>query len=816
MRQFLFFSFLCFAFNAALAQSPISFIDVADTKSIDYAGKSFGSTWGDINGDGLIDLFMSCHANGGDLYNVTDVPVIYYNNGDSFTPDFILNGEGPNMATGTDWHGSAFFDVDRDGDLDMLNSLGGNSDNTFYLNNNGLEITDVSDAFNLSSPMSSGRTPGLLDVNGDGYTDVITNGVASAGGPPKLLLNNEGTSFTEANEEYNIDWTTSVFSTSTDLNNDGSLDLLSLTWKTRHQLLGENGFSSTQDVGANKVLDFVVADLNNDLLPDIFNVRGNRGVYVEQMNDNLVRANVNLFLPLDPVDFRVQSSSEEIEIKIYPRSPSDSYVVVVGDEFMPTMTGEITTLNLNSTSQNVIRTVDVEFPEITPRFYIAYDPVTDQWEVLSKSGTTNKRPFGIDVLGTDLVLEDNYPVEQNWGGELFYNQGERVFQKEQTSVFDDNDNLRAVVAADFDNDMDLDLYAVRSNYASNKQNILWENMGGGNWIRHEGAWGAHGNGPGLGENVTTVDYNNDGFMDLFVTNGLSIYWLDSARTNLYENQGNENNWLKVQLKGIASDPMGLNAKVVVTAGGISQMRYQNGGTHRFSQNDPRLHFGLAGNETVETVEVFWPSGIHQTLNNVSANQILTIEEEAPCENPYPMAENLSAEILPNGVLLTWDPIPGSFNCQVNGGKTTNSWNVSYLTNEENSSSFFVPQGSLQWGAEYRWRVRCACTFQIRGPFPPFQFFTWGAPNIEGLPSFGDASIFPNPVGNEDLNVHLDRLSGTVTASFFDVQGRMVKQETIVASDNQLVRFDVTEFESGVYLLQLANTENVESHKFVKE
>jgi hypothetical protein len=45
-----------------------------------------------------------------------------------------------------------------------------------------------------------------------------------------------------------------------------------------------------------------------------------------------------------------------------------------------------------------------------------------------------------------------------------------------------------------------------------------------------------------------------------------------------------------------------------------------------SQNDPRIHFGLADHTVIDTIEVEWPSGISQTLENIEANQILTIRE----------------------------------------------------------------------------------------------------------------------------------------------------------------------------------------------
>ena len=68
------------------------------------------------------------------------------------------------------------------------------------------------------------------------------------------------------------------------------------------------------------------------------------------------------------------------------------------------------------------------------------------------------------------------------------------------------------------------------------------------------------------------------------------------------------------------------------------MREQGGGMHRFSQDYKRLHFGLAGNTLVDKITVEWPSGIIQKLNNVDADQILSIVEEGDLPPPPPPIE----------------------------------------------------------------------------------------------------------------------------------------------------------------------------------
>ena len=64
----------------------------------------------------------------------------------------------------------------------------------------------------------------------------------------------------------------------------------------------------------------------------------------------------------------------------------------------------------------------------------------------------------------------------------------------------------------------------------------------------------------------------------------------------------------------------------MTAGGVTQLREQNGGYHRWSQDSQRLRFGLTGNQTVNTLRIEWPSGRIDTFSNVAANRLYKANE----------------------------------------------------------------------------------------------------------------------------------------------------------------------------------------------
>jgi hypothetical protein len=132
-------------------------------------------------------------------------------------------------------------------------------------------------------------------------------------------------------------------------------------------------------------------------------------------------------------------------------------------------------------------------------------------------------------------------------------------------------------------------------------------------------------GAGTADSVISGDYDVDGFLDLFVTNGLNLQPRGfGGPSKLFHNNGNANRWVEVDLVGTRSDRDATGARVYATAGGVTQLRTQNGRYHRWSQDSKRAHFGLGGASTV-TLRVEWPSGTVQT-HTVAANKLYRITE----------------------------------------------------------------------------------------------------------------------------------------------------------------------------------------------
>jgi hypothetical protein len=175
---------------------------------------------------------------------------------------------------------------------------------------------------------------------------------------------------------------------------------------------------------------------------------------------------------------------------------------------------------------------------------------------------------------------------------------------------------------DYDNDGDVDIFktngALKHLYGQEDQ--MFQNEGGGKFRDVSLELGKYFSEEDVGRGACLGDYDNDGDLDIFIVN------LNDHCVFLRNNKGNENNWLTLKLTGTTSNRDGIGARVKLTAGGKTQTAQKKSTTGYLSQNDPRMHFGLAKNEIVDRIEITWPSGKVQTLENIKANQFLEVKE----------------------------------------------------------------------------------------------------------------------------------------------------------------------------------------------
>jgi len=121
------------------------------------------------------------------------------------------------------------------------------------------------------------------------------------------------------------------------------------------------------------------------------------------------------------------------------------------------------------------------------------------------------------------------------------------------------------------------------------------------------------------------DFDNDGDVDVLVMNMNEAPLL--LRNEYFgKSTRGPNNWLMLNLIGTKSNRSAIGARVTLKAGAQLQFQEVTSQSSYYSHNDHRLHFGLGQNTKADSIEILWPSGNREVLDNVPANKIVNVKE----------------------------------------------------------------------------------------------------------------------------------------------------------------------------------------------
>jgi hypothetical protein len=311
-------------------------------------------------------------------------------------------------------------------------------------------------------------------------------------------------------------------------------------------------------------------------------------------------------------------------------------------------------------------------------------------DVSKKAGVADSRGYyGLDVVGSDFDGDgwiDIFVANDSTPNFLYHNNGNGTFSEigfESGTALDKNGNEQGcmgVTLGDYNHDGLLDLFITNFD---DEYNVLYRNAGRGSFVDVSYESGvAMISLPYVGWGTKFFDYDNDGWLDLFVANGhaypqrdryrqrkllhrnnrdgtfsevaaefgsalmeerasrgtafgdidndgdvdIVVNDLDSVPQLLRNDGGSKNNWILVKTIGARSNRNGIGAKVKVVSGDLIQLDEVRSGGSYISQNDLRLHFGLEKRTSVDLIQVRWPSGTVDTLTNVAVNKIVTVKE----------------------------------------------------------------------------------------------------------------------------------------------------------------------------------------------
>lgn len=267
----------------------------------------------------------------------------------------------------------------------------------------------------------------------------------------------------------------------------------------------------------------------------------------------------------------------------------------------------------------------------------------------------------------DVLILTADPLNGSYTGPvaLYQNDGHGHFIKMTATqigpLANERVNSWSVAWGDYDNDGWLDVYIANGVQGGGaRPDLLYRNNGDGTFTKV--SKGSPASEPGAGWGAALVDLNDDGFLDLLSFKHAAP---DDTLQRYYRNNGNSNNWLNVKCVGTASPRSGTGTKVRVKATirgqPVWQLRVIDPGGFGNGQNFT-AHFGLGDATNVDVLRIEWTSGQVQELRDVPVKQYVTVTEPAKLSMPQPGKlhiqcwKGMAYRIESSADLTTWLPL----------------------------------------------------------------------------------------------------------------------------------------------------------------
>ena len=573
-------------------------------------------------------LFISCSKNKNELFEKLspDVSNVKFTNQLDESKnisilDYLYYYNGGGVALG---------DINNDGLVDIY-FTSNQGKNKLYLNKGGNKFEDISVKAGVEGESDWQTGSIMADVNGDGYLDIYVCAVVGINGfegHNELYINNKDNTFTESSSEYGLDLDN--YSTSAaflDYDNDGDLDMYLLN----HAVHSESSFGKAEirnkriyecgdklfqnnnghfvDVsekagifgGANGYgLGIAVSDFNLDGNPDIYvcndfheddyyYLNNGDGTFTESMKNYF--GHISRFsMGVDVADINHDGFPDLMTLDMLPE---DEKVLKssMGDDNVQMLKYRTEKLGYHYQYTRNMLQINQGGKHFTEIAMLSGVAATDwSWSTLFADYDQDGEQ--------DIFVCNGIPKRPNDLDYIKYFSNDNVKKKLNTTKLLDKQALKKMPKG------------IVSNYVFQGGKDLQFKNRSNDWIENDSI---------ISNGGAYADLDNDGDLDV-VTNNLN------SVASIYINKTNDKaNYLKIKLQFGGKNTFGVGAKVISYVKGQKQFKDIQTARGFQSSSEPIAHFGFGNSPQVDSVQIIWPDKTYQTLKKVKTNQTLTVK-----------------------------------------------------------------------------------------------------------------------------------------------------------------------------------------------
>jgi len=531
--------------------------------------------------------------------------------------------------------GVALGDVNNDGLVDIYLSAN-QAQNKLYLNKGNLNFEDITEKSGTVAAWGWKTGVSMVDINGDGFLDIYVCRSAANELPQRrnsLFINNGNLTFTDMAKEYGLDDASySTQASFLDYDRDGDLDMFLLNHavsrvvrnfdiRTESKIdrvpfvgnkLFENRNGKFIDVSDsmgvygpahNFGLGICYSDLNNDGWLDLYTsndytgsdklLMNQQGKFFKESQDNFLTHISRFSMGTDIADVNNDGLSDIFSLDMLPDNNLRQKQLMWAD-------------NYDIYNQMVHNGLHHQFM----RNMLHLNNGKGYFSEIGQLAGVSNTDWSWSALFADY---DNDGLQ-----DLFVSNGyKRDYTNSDFAKYRANQLLQKNAGKNFDSNLEM----LKKMNSTKIHNYLFKNINGIAFSDVSEEWGMTE--LNLTHGAAYGDLDNDGDLDLVVNN------MDE-KAGVYRNNSNawnQNKYLKVRLLGQDKNRYGIGGKVTAYANGKLMMRELCPYRGFQSSVEPILYFGANQIETFDSVVVNWPNGPRQLLTNVKTNQTLTVVEE---------------------------------------------------------------------------------------------------------------------------------------------------------------------------------------------